>query len=150
VSTVFVGEHTVPATGSTFRHYETAYINAWRTLPASVKHIFVLRDDPHMDAKTAPCVSHAMARHEDAGLACAQPRSAALPPDPAAWAGVHLRSPRVQVINLTPFFCSSRLCYPVVGGVLVYKDVNHLTQAYATSLGPYLLRAINKLMQSWQ
>jgi hypothetical protein len=29
----------------------------------------------------------------------------------------------------------------VVGGVLVYKDLSHLTPQFATTLGPYLDRA---------
>jgi hypothetical protein len=30
-----------------------------------------------------------------------------------------------------------------VGGALVHKDVDHLTQVFARTLGPYLLRAID-------
>jgi hypothetical protein len=53
-----------------------------------------------------------------------------------------LRSPRVRVLDLTPFFCDPRLCYPVIGGVLVYKDTTHLTGLYARTLAPYLARAV--------
>ena len=45
-------------------------------------------------------------------------------------------------MDLTPFFCDQRSCYPVVGGVLVHKDINHLTRHFAETLGPYLLRAV--------
>jgi hypothetical protein len=31
----------------------------------------------------------------------------------------------------------------VIGGVLVFKDQNHLTQVYGKTLAPYLARAIN-------
>jgi hypothetical protein len=51
------------------------------------------------------------------------------------------RSPRVRAIDMTDFMCDSRRCFPVVGGVLVHKDVGHLTRAFSTTLGPYLLRA---------
>ena len=34
-------------------------------------------------------------------------------------------------IDLTPFFCSPQKCFPVVGGVLVHKDQDHLTQDFA-------------------
>jgi hypothetical protein len=53
-----------------------------------------------------------------------------------------MRSPRVRVLDLTPFFCDARRCYPVIGGVLVYKDSTHLTGLYARTLGPYLERAV--------
>ena len=46
---------------------------------------------------------------------------------------------------MTSFFCSAKKCFPVVGGALVYKDISHLTDVYASSLGPYLLRKIRAL-----
>ena len=57
---------------------------------------------------------------------------------------------RVQVIDMTSFFCGSELCYPVVGGALAYKDFQHLTEVYSTTLGPYLLAAIDKLLSGWR
>jgi hypothetical protein len=35
----------------------------------------------------------------------------------------------------------------VVGGVLVYKDENHLTPLFARTLGPYLLRAVRGMLR---
>jgi hypothetical protein len=32
----------------------------------------------------------------------------------------------------------------VIGGVLVYKDQNHLTEVFGKTLAPYLARAIDK------
>ena len=46
---------------------------------------------------------------------------------------------------MSSFFCSLEKCFPVVGGALVYKDISHLTDVYASSLGPYLLRKIRAL-----
>ncbi len=70
------------------------------------------------------------------------PRARALPPDPAAAAAEQAESPRFQLVDLTPFFCDDRSCYPVVGGVLVHKDVNHITRRFAETLSPYLARAL--------
>ena len=52
---------------------------------------------------------------------------------------------RVKLIDMTSFFCSATQCFPVVGGALVYKDISHLTDVYASSLGPYLLRKVRSL-----
>jgi len=43
---------------------------------------------------------------------------------------------------MNDFICDARWCYPVVGGALVFKDRNHLTEVFARTLGPYLARAI--------
>jgi hypothetical protein len=121
------------------------YMRAWKTLPPTVQHIIVIRDTPKMRGDTDVCVERAMARSKPAGPACAIRRSEALDRDAAAVAAARLRSPRVSVVDLTAFICDRRPCYPVVGGALVYKDQSHLTSVFATTLGPYLLRAIDRL-----
>jgi hypothetical protein len=48
----------------------------------------------------------------------------------------------VKLIDLTPFMCDDRACFPVVGGALVIKDVGHLTRTFSATLGPFLGRAV--------
>jgi hypothetical protein len=149
VSTVFVSENayagvTIPSGQDPFAAKVAGYTNAWNALPASVKHIIVIRDVPINAITTDACITRAIAQRQRAGVVCALPRSAAVVPDPAAVAATQLRSPRVQIVDLTPFMCDTQLCYPVVGGALVHKDGNHLTRGFATTLGPYLLRDLNR------
>jgi hypothetical protein len=33
--------------------------------------------------------------------------------------------------------------------VLVHKDVGHITRLFSTTLGPYLLRAFDRLAATW-
>jgi hypothetical protein len=152
VGTVFVSDQPTPPLVSRGTSVPAAqvrgYINAWRELPATVKHIFVIRDNPYARTDTLTCVEHAIAREEPAGKRCAIPREQALKPDPAAIAARRLHSSRVRIIDLTRFFCDSRLCYPVIGGALVYRDVDHLTRVFAATLGPYLLREVHRLRAS--
>jgi hypothetical protein len=43
--------------------------------------------------------------------------------------------------------CDARRCPPVIGGALVYKDVeSHMTDVYASILGPFLRREVDALM----
>ncbi len=153
IHTVFTAEHAggdVATARSAFASEVAGYVDAWRALPRSVTHIVVIRDNPQILPNTIGCVQHAIEAHRPAGSACAVPRSQALGQDPAAAAAAELHSRRVQVVDLTPFFCDSRLCYPVIGGVLAYRDANHLTSRYATSLGPYLQRELDRLMATWR
>jgi hypothetical protein len=153
ISVVFTSAHVtgapvIPKPGQNeMQAWVAGITSAWAGLPASVKHIVVIRDDPTIETSTLPCVTHAIAKHENAGLTCAFPRR--LITDPDVVAADALNSSRVQVADLTRFFCGSTLCYPVVGGVLVYKDdFDHLTRLYATTLAPYLQRAIHGLIAS--
>jgi SGNH domain-containing protein len=146
VQTVFLASLTRDVAQQPFAAAMASYEDAWRTLPPSVRRIVVIRDSPEARYDTLTCVGRAHARGEPAGPACAIPRAAALPADPAAAAAEQLGSERVRSVDLTSFFCGPSRCFPVVGGVLVYKDENHLTPLFARTLGPYLLRAVDAVL----
>ncbi|WP_460915618.1 SGNH hydrolase domain-containing protein [Plantactinospora veratri] len=56
------------------------------------------------------------------------------------------RPPRVGLIDLTPAICPGRRCAPVIGGVLVYRDNQHLTASYAATLAPRLRSALDRIL----
>jgi SGNH domain (fused to AT3 domains) len=151
VQTVFVsqlsGVGVRAPRGRNRREYQIqSYLRAWRRLPRTVRQIVVLRDVPFSTDDTPLCVERAMKRRRRAGLACAVPRDVAMRRDAAAEAAGRRGAPRVHVVNLTRHMCSPRLCFPVVGGVLVHKDKTHLTPLFAGTLGPFLLRRIERLL----
>src|SRR3954466_4170757 len=88
-----------------------------------------------------------MTARRPAGPACALPRREALDPHPAP-AAAKRAGGRASPLDLTPFFGDARRCFPVIGGVLVYKDTTHLTGLYARTLGPYLLRAVDAALRA--
>jgi hypothetical protein len=150
ISTVFVVAHfdssvVVKDPKNQFNAKMTGYARAWQALPKSVKRVIVIRDTPKSTPDTLNCVRAAMAKHENAGQTCALKRSVALDRDAAASAAARRPSKRVKLIDMTSFFCSTKQCFPVVGGALVYKDISHLTDIFASSLGPYLLRKVRSL-----
>jgi SGNH domain (fused to AT3 domains) len=126
------------------------YRRAWAKLPPTVRHIVAIRDNPQIRFTTFGCVHAAVAARRDPGRACAMSRAAVLPPDPAMAAVARSDPQRVQSVDLTDFMCDSTLCYPVVGGALVDKDATHLATGFATTLGPYLTRRVDRLMRSWR
>lgn len=151
VNEVFVSDH---AGGHVLRPGKdpvateaAGYIAAWAALPASVTRIVVIRDTPLDHFDTSPCIARALRRHELSATACAFSRRVAtvLRPDPAVVAAEELGSSRVQVADLSRFFCDARRCYPVIGGALVYRDVGHMTDVFSTTLGPYLLRSLQPM-----
>jgi hypothetical protein len=121
------------------------FLRAWGRLPKTVREIIVLRDTPVVRESTPGCVQRAMRRRQLPGPTCAIARSAAIRRDPAAIAALRRGNPRVHLVDLTQFMCSPKLCFPVVGGVLVHKDVTHLTPLFASTLGPFVLRSVNRM-----
>jgi hypothetical protein len=121
------------------------YLSAWRALPPSITRLVVIRDSPTRRTATPACVRRAIRRRRPAGRYCEVAREMVLPRDPALEAARMLQARGAQVADFTRQFCGRRWCFPVVGGVLVHKDFDHLTQLFASTLGPLLLRRLDAL-----
>ena len=106
----------------------------------------MIRDNPTDRTATHDCVRRAIARAPAgrAGVRDARAGGSCRPTPRSAPPGGS-RDRGARVIDLTRYFCGRRRCLPVVGGVLVHKDVDHLTQQFARTLGPFLLRRIDRL-----
>jgi hypothetical protein len=140
VHTVFVSAHDL----SLFAGDAVAgYRSAWQALPQSVRSIYVIRDTPsRVSLETSACVERLLRARRAIGSRCAEPRAGALPTDPQVEAARAPGDDRVRLLDLSDFMCTATRCAPVVGGALVLKDADHLTRAFSTTLGPYLLRAL--------
>ncbi len=146
VRTIFVAAHFASALAqprgrNLLAAKAAGYRATWRRVPASVRRIVVIRDTPLIGFGALQCVRRAQARKRDAGRACAVARRRAVGPDAGVVAARSMRSRGVRSIDLTRFMCDTRRCFAVVGGALAFKDGQHLTDVFATTLGPYLLRA---------
>jgi hypothetical protein len=130
-----VGYVRVPKGSTRFATQVRGYVAAWRTLPTRL-HLVVLRDPPKELYATVRCIERTK---RSPGTACALRRSIALDPDPQVAAA---RRRHVPVVDLTRFYCDARNCFPVIGGVLVHRDVNHLSERWAATLAPYLDAAL--------
>lgn len=151
VGTVFISNHV--GTFMSPRSWRQAVAGARRAieaLPASVEHVYVIRDVPRDATLTFDCVTGALAQRRPAGPACAVPRRWALPPDPTATAARRTKRRGVAVLDLTRRFCSSTHCFPVVGGALVHNDTEHLSDTFSTTLGPVLLGRLDTLRRRGQ
>ncbi len=150
VRTVFVSAHTgariVRAPGrNALQTKVRGHQDAWAALPAHVDRVVVLRDVPPHPARTSDCVARAAARHADAGTLCAVPRRT-LVADPQTVATRTLTPARFSVVDATPILCGPRACYPVIGGVLVNKDTDHLTRRFSATLAPLVLRVTDRVL----
>ena len=122
------------------------FLRAFTELPPTVKQVVVIRDTPWSTRRAPGCVVAAAADRRRPDRACAIPRERALRQDLAAVAVRKMRSRRVKLVNLTPFMCGPTSCFPVVGGALVHKDGGHITQLFSRTLGPYLGRALDRIL----
>jgi hypothetical protein len=150
VDVVFVSQHRVhvqvPEGETRLQAEIDGYQRAWAALPPTVKHVVVIRDTPYNLFATNRCIARALREGHPPGIVCQVPRDYALRPDPSVPAARRLHSRRVSVVDLTRFFCSRRFCFPVIGGIRVHKDDDHITREYSYTLGPYLRRAVARVL----
>jgi hypothetical protein len=109
-----------------------------------VDRVVVIRDTTYEAPGHLTCVQRAVAARRPPGTACARSRKLALDPDPLAAAARDMHGPRVRLVDLTSHVCDARRCFPVVGGALVHRDETHVTPAFSATLGPFILRAIER------
>lgn len=148
VDTVFLTAHRgarVKATGgrTATQAVRAGYRDEIGALLAIGKRVVVIRDPPSSSKVQMACVSSALKAGLSAARTCTLDRSFALRPDEVVLAARELRSGRVRVIDLTRHFCDATRCFAVIGGVLVRHDATHLTQTFAATLGPFVVRALD-------
>jgi len=120
--------------------------DAWRdglhstlvTLDSAGVPTLLLRDSPGTGRDIPVCLSRAEHRGQPTST-CAVPRDRALDPrageaDRAASAGLA----HVTLLDLSDRMCDAATCEPLRDGVVVYRDNNHLSDAFVRTLTPAL------------
>ncbi|MEN9620526.1 MAG: hypothetical protein RL499_719 [Actinomycetota bacterium] len=110
--------------------------DAWAPVVARGTPIVVIRDTPNVGDTVTDC----LAAHRGEAELCAVPRSLALGDDEAVTAAEGFDG--VTVIDLSRYFCNEEVCPVVIGGVVVYRDGNHVTDAYMQTLAPAFAREL--------
>jgi peptidoglycan/LPS O-acetylase OafA/YrhL len=119
------------------------YINAWHQLAAAHIKVIALRDNPDFEFDVSACVE----LHGADSPLCALPRRRMLEipspteliPNPPA---------TVRFIDLSDYFCDGQVCPPVIGNVLVYRHMNHITATYVRTLAPMLQSELQRALGS--
>ncbi|MDQ4132891.1 MAG: acyltransferase, partial [Actinomycetota bacterium] len=92
----------------------------------------VLGPAPHPRADVPDCLSE----HLGDVTACAQPVERALDRGHIEAETSAVERAGGAYVDVAPWFCDRQRCAAVVGNLLVYRDDNHLTTAYAGWLAP--------------
>ncbi|WP_433316995.1 SGNH hydrolase domain-containing protein [Micromonospora chersina] len=113
----------------------------WRSL-ARIAPVVVLRDTPAPRLDVAECVS----AHREELTRCAVPRDEALAGIGPLQVDAAQGLSGVRLVDLNDVICPADRCAAVIGGVLVYRDTNHLTATYARTLAGRLDEQLQMVM----
>ncbi|BEL11773.1 SGNH hydrolase domain-containing protein [Actinoplanes sichuanensis] len=114
--------------------WQTGWVRTLTTLKRFAGQVRTIADTPFLTVAPADCLS----TNPTAVSRCAVPRADVLP-EPR-WRSQQRAisvAADVPVIDPVPWLCTTR-CPLIVGDTLVYRDSNHLTEAYARLLAPVL------------
>jgi peptidoglycan/LPS O-acetylase OafA/YrhL len=100
----------------------------WAPITSRGIPLVVIRDTPR---GTAP---ECIVEHEEQLTACAKPREQALGERDQDQPRIVAAVPGAQLVDLTDWICPDVSCSPVIGGVLLYRDDQHLTATYSRTL----------------
>jgi peptidoglycan/LPS O-acetylase OafA/YrhL len=119
------------------------YLTAWQQLSAAQIRIIALRDNPDFEFDASACVE----LHGADSSECSLPRRQMLE-DPSPTDLLQHPPATVRFIDLSDYFCDPTTCPPVIGNVLVYRHMNHVTATYVRTLAPMLQDALNRALQA--
>jgi hypothetical protein len=109
---------------------------AWNELVVAGKRVVVLGEVPRPGSQRVP---DCLAAHPGLPMLCAQPATDAEVKHPIlARAAAKLTARGVRYMPVNQYFCDRTLCYPVVGGLIAYRDSSHLSREYSAAMAPYI------------
>jgi hypothetical protein len=116
-------------------------VRVWNRLEQSGVHVVALLDNPSPtdveigDGEVYKCVAERLDKLSE----CAFDRAAGIAASgsPALRAAAE-KVPAADVLDMTDIFCNDRVCPPVIGGALVYRQGSHITNTYALTAVPVL------------
>jgi peptidoglycan/LPS O-acetylase OafA/YrhL len=125
------------------RSARDGYRASWQPLIDRGTTVVAIRDTPAVGSGVQHCVDE----HPDA------PRSCRIDTGRAFAAGDRLvdaarATPGAVVVDMTPSFCTDDACPAVIGNVLVYRDSQHLTRTYVSTLVVPLGRRTDAALRS--
>lgn len=100
-----------------------------------------LLDNPHPEADVPACLPANL----DDVPACTVPADGSNAPERRDALGRALEDAGITTVDPRPWLCSAQRCPAVAGGMLVYRDNNHVTATYSRRLAPVVGRTLDDL-----
>jgi hypothetical protein len=98
----------------------------------------LVRDVPRPPFDLPECLLN----NPDRASACAFDRAEGLARSGSGHDALATMRPDLPVVDLTEAICPGETCGPTVGGVVVWRDSNHLSATYIRSLTPLVERQV--------
>ena len=126
------GDHAV-----TYDEWESGLSRSLQQLRAANIPVLILRDTPSPGKNVGTCIARSRWR-ETPEANCDIQRANALDPRISPLESGVAATHGARYGDLSAEFCDNEICHGMRSGILVYRDVNHITSDFATTLIPAL------------
>ena len=127
------------------QQWQAGTYSTLQSLNATAAETVLLRDTPRPDFDVPICLART-SRHPILFPArtCDMPEQQALAsPIWEAEVAEAKRFNHVSTLDMTDSFCRADQCFPVLNGMVVFRDSNHMTSTFARSMAPALANELN-------
>ncbi|MGH8860589.1 MAG: acyltransferase family protein, partial [Jatrophihabitantaceae bacterium] len=114
------------------RQVINGYTKAWRALTSSGIQVAALAETPLPGIDVPTCVSENLRKLST----CARPRSEIVLTNTDEQIAAE-RVPAVHYVDLNDVICPTSQCAAVIGGIMIYRDANHLSATYVRTTAVY-------------
>ncbi|WP_051579408.1 acyltransferase family protein [Pseudonocardia acaciae] len=125
-------------------HTPAGFVAQWQKLETESIPVLAVRDNPRYARSPAGCVE---AGRVDVAE-CGTPRADLLAPT-APYRELSDVPPNVLFLDFSDYYCDPEMCPAVIGNILVYKDDNHLSATYLTSMAGIVENAIDSALDRY-
>ena len=133
----------IEASAETRRERADQFAERWQEAADAGIRVIPVLDNPAVPQSSADCLESA---EEFSFETCSFPAADHLLEDPLALAA---ESAGATPVDLRQAFCDDEgVCAVVAGGVIVYRDLHHITATFSHSLAPYLADEIATILDS--
>lgn len=121
-----------------------AYVRAWEPIVAAGGRFAVILDNPETTQDAIACLTRLSIGADHTGD-CGTPQNQGFRyVDPLRGAAEAV--PGTEIIDLTRFYCRDYRCPSVIGNVIVYQDMTHLTATFARTLSQPIEEALRRAL----
>ncbi|MPY80091.1 MAG: acyltransferase family protein [Actinophytocola sp.] len=113
------------------------FVAQWRKLHAAGIPVVAIRDNPRYDYSPTECVDEKVTDELD----CGGMRSEHYHDVPPYRNRMDI-PPNVRFVDLSDLYCDDYVCPPIIGNVRVYRDENHITQTYMSTMSPMVEKRV--------
>lgn len=123
----------------------SAYTKTLDRLVSADNQVLVIHDIPSGGKNVPDCIAQAQG---DDLAECNNEKNKVERQDPLYESATKHASVNINTLNVDDNFCKGNTCYTIIGGLIVYFDVGHMSDTYSRTLAPDIAPKLKSIVET--